>query len=267
VPAINPNHLKQQAVHLAEHFADSDRYIRNLHDLFEFYSNRARRPGQSGKPRPLIQAYNVSPPVLRQILNETSQLAQENPGLGLDLCDALWEQPYLEFRQLSAMLLGEIPPSPPETITNRVRSWLSTDLEEYLISTLLTQALDRVRNEEPQVLIDLIQEWLDYPDDFYNHIGLQALILLIQDPKFENIPSFYRLIQPLARSSHANLHPDLLDVLEALAQRSPQETSFFLRKTLDMPNADDTPWLIRQTLHAFPPDIQENLRAKVRGIK
>lgn len=267
MPAIHPNQLKQQAVELADNFEDADAYIRNLHDLLEFYSNRARRPGQSGKPRPLIKSYDASPPVMRQVLNEISPLAQENPKLGLNLCDALWEQPYLEFRQLSAMLLGEISPDPPDLITNRVRLWLSKDLEEYLIAILLTQALKRVQIKEPQVLIDLIQEWLEHPDDFYNHIGLQALILLIQDPNFENIPSFFRLIQPLARSSHANLHPDLLDVLEALAQRSPQETSFFLRRTLEMPNAEDTPWLIRQTLHAFPPDIQENLRAIVRGIK
>jgi hypothetical protein len=54
-------------------------------------------------------------------------------------------------------------------------------------------------------------------------------------------------------------------VLEALAQRSPQETAYFLRQSLNAPEAFDTPWIIRQTLHSFPPEIQEGLRNSVKG--
>jgi hypothetical protein len=58
-----------------------------------------------------------------------------------------------------------------------------------------------------------------------------------------------------------------LDVLIALARCSPRETAFFLRQSLELPNSPDTPWLIRQTARYFPADIQESLRAAVRGVE
>ena len=69
----------------------------------------------------------------------------------------------------------------------------------------------------------------------------------------------------MSRKVHPALRQDLLDVLAVLAHRSPKETAFFLRQTMDMPSATDTSWLIRQTLNEFPEDVQESLRETVRG--
>ena len=267
MPAIQPARLRQQAALLAEHFGDPPAYTRSLHYLLDYYADRARRPGQSGKPPPLITAYNVRLPVLRLILQETLPLAANDPQASLALCDALWEEPYLEIRNLATMLLGQLPPQPPEPITQRVKSWLTAELDEYLITALLTNSLDRLRKEEPQHIVELIQEWLNEPGIFYQQVGLQALLFLIQDPNFENLPAFYRMLQPLARSTPIPLRPDLLDVLKVLAQRSPQETAYFLRQTLETPNATDTPWLIRQTLHHFPDDLHRSLHESLRDLE
>lgn len=267
MPAIQPAHLKQQAALLAEHFDNPAAYVRSLHYLLDFYAERARRSGQSGKPGPMINAYNVRTPVLRLILSEILPLALENPEAGLRLCDAFWEQPYLEFRVLAALLLGQLPSDPPEAILSRVRSWLTTDLEEYLVTALLRHALARLRQENPQYLVQLIQEWVDSSQAFYQQLALRALLPLIQDPDFENLPAFFRMLQPLVRAAPVTLRPDLLDVLAALTQRSPQETAYFLRQTLETPKAIDTPWLIRQSLHEFPKDMQENLRRTLRALE
>ena len=245
---------------LAEHFDQPPAYLRSLHHLLDFYSDRARRPGQSGMPSPLIDAYNVRPPVLRQILQELAPLAQENPEQGLALCDALWREPVLEFRTLAAMYLGQIPTHPPRAITDRAKSWITPDLEPYLVEIILTHALSRLRQERPAVLTRLFQEWIESPDEFYQQLGLQALLPLIRDRQFENLPVFFRMVQALARRSPSVLKPDLLDVLEALAERSPTETAFFLRQTLETPDALDTPWFTRQLLHAFPVETQGSLR-------
>ena len=112
----------------------------------------------------------------------------------------------------------------------------------------------------------MAQNWLLADDRFLKLLGLRTLIPIIEDPEFENLPIFYRMIQPLTRSAHPSLRQDLLDVLSALAERSPKETAFFLRQTLDMPSAADTAWLIRQTLPVFPTDTQAGLREAVRGM-
>jgi hypothetical protein len=267
VPAIQPALLRQQAALLAEHFADPLAYVRSLHYLLDFYADRARRSGQSGMPAPITSAYNVRPPVIRMILQELTPLANQSPEQGLALCDALWAEPMLEFRQLAAMLLGQIPPSPPERIITRLKTWLVPDLEFYLIEELMNHALERLRQEHPQSMVRLIQDWLESSKPLYQQLGLRALLPLVENPQFENLPVFFRLVQPLSCNVPPGLKPDLLDVLAALVHRSPQEAVYFLRQTLTFPDAADTGWLIRQLLNEFPPENQQMLRDIVKEVE
>jgi hypothetical protein len=260
VPAIQPALLRQQAALLVEHFDDPPAYIRSLRYLLDFYADRARRPGQSGMPAPIIAAYKVRPPVLRMILLELEPPAVEYPEKGLALCDALWAEPNLEFRLLAAMLLGQIPTDPPERIIDRLKTWLVPDLEFHLIEALMDHALERLRQEHPQSMIRLIEEWLESTKPLYQQLGLRALLPLVAKPQFENLPVFFRLLQPLACNVPLGLKPDLLDLLASLAHRSPLETAYFLRQTLVFPEAKDTAWLIRQLLAEFPPEQQQMLR-------
>lgn len=269
MPAIQPARLRQQAAALAEHFPDPHAYVHSLHYLLDFYSDRARRSGQSGRPGPLIAAYNVRPPVLRMLLQELLPQAQDAPQAALRLCDALWNEDYLEFRQLAAMLLGQLSPDwgpeVGEAVIERLQRWITASLELHLIETLLSTGVERLHRQRPQLLLALIQSWLEAPKPFYQQLGLRSLLPLIRDPGFENLPVFFRLIQPFSRVIPPSLRPDVLDVLEALARRSPQETAYFLRQTLAHPDAPDTPWLVRQSLGAFPEAYQNSLRQATRG--
>ena len=267
MPAIQPARLRHQAAQLAEHYADPPAYTRSLHTVLDFYSDRARRPGKTGQPAPLLTAYNVRPPVLRMLLQELTPHLQEDPQGGLALCDALWAEPFLECRLLASMLLGQVPPQPPEAITDRLQRWITTDLEFFLIEALLTNGVERLHRQQPQALIRMIEGWLTSTKTFQQQLGLRALLPLIKDPGFENLPVFYRLIQPFCQVAPVALRPDILDVLAALALRSPQESAFFLRQALMYPDSPDTPWLIRQSLRHFPPEIQASLRQATRDAE
>jgi DNA alkylation repair enzyme len=264
VPAIQPALLRQQAILLAEHFSEPAAFIRSLHYLLDFYSDRSRHHGVSGTPPPITSAYKVRPPVIKMILQELAPLAAEEPAKALELCDALWNEPVLEFRQLGAMLLGQVSPEPPEKTITRLKSWLTPDLEFYLVGTLMEYSFTAVRKQHPQTLIRLIQQWLEQKNKFENQMGLRALLPLISQPDFQNLPVFYRLIQPFMTSIPSGLRPDVLDVLEALAKRSPQETAFFLKQSLSMPESNDAAWITRQLLPSFSPEIQKTLRQAVR---
>jgi hypothetical protein len=241
--------------------------VRSLHYLFDFYADRAQRSGRSGEPQPLVTAYHVRPPVLRQVLAELARRADEQPEHALALCEALWNEPYLEFRLLAAAFLGQIPTRPPEEVQRRLQIWLVSKPEVRLSQALLDQGLRRMRLENPEAAIALAAGWLEAGNDVYQQqLGLRALLPMINDLRFENLPVFFRLIVPLTRTAPTALRPDLLDVLESLARRSPPETAFFLRQTLDTPNSPDTPWLIRQCLRAFPDELQASLRETVRGL-
>ena len=265
MPAIQPVRLKRQAALLAESFNNPPAFVRSLHTMFDFYAERARRPGQAGAPAPLTTAYKVHPPVLRQIIQALSPQVAQDPTAGLALVDALWEEPYLEFRLLACMLLGQVVPDGPKPILERLQAWIKPDLEDHLIQALLSNGLAHLRQQYPQSAIQLVQEWLDRSNTFYLQLGLRTLLPMVEDPAFQNLPAFFRLVHPLVRSAPIAVRPDLLDVVSKLAQRSPTETAFFLRQTLALPNSPDTPWVIRQVLSEFPSEIEANLRAAMRS--
>jgi len=265
MPAIQPARLKQQAALLASHFDNPAVFVRSLHNLLDFYADRVRRPGHTGKPAPLIASYRVRPPVLRQIIQELIPLVSESPQQGLALCDALWEEPYLGFRLLAATLLGQIPPDQYEQVVHRLQTWITPDLDDHLTTILLDQSLSRLHRERPQIPLTLVQDWLASSNTFQQQLGLRALLPMIQDPGFENLPAFFRLLHPFIRQAPPPLRVDILEALLALVHRSPQETAYFLQQTLELSNCPDTPWLVRQSLPEFPPGIQKDLRAAVRS--
>lgn len=264
MPAISPARLKIQTAQLAKVFSEPVAFVRYLHLIFDQYADRTYRHGQSGEPLPLILAYRVKPPVLKQILMELSPLTTAEPQQALALCDALWEQPYLEFRLLAASLLGQIPPVPPEPIISRIQAWIQKGTDAKLIDAMITKGTIRLKQENLPIVIRLAENCLSSKDRHLQKIGLQLLLTVIQDPRVENLPPIFTLIQPLVRSSHHDLRPELIDILQAFAQRSPKETAFFLQQTIDLPNSPDAPWNTRQVLSKFPLDLQSNLRIILR---
>lgn len=266
MPAIQPARLRKQAALLAQSFDQPEVFIRSLQHLFELYADNARRPSKGGEIPPLVDAYFVRPPVLRQLLAELAPYAQKEPGAAIDLTKVLWGQPYLESRQLAAGLLGLIPAEDPKPVLECLEDWLDGRPEDRLIEALLEKGMQSLRRDCLDAYLELVSNWLDRQAVFYKQLGLRALISLVRDPQFENIPAIFRMIQPFSRSLEGELRSFMVDILHALAYRSPHETSFFLRHSLETPDNPDTAWLIRQTLPAMPIEMQEGLRNAVRGV-
>lgn len=267
MPAIQPARLRQQAALLAQSFDQPLVFVRSLHHLLEFYADRARRPGQTGKPSPLMSAYNVRSPVLSVLLQEWTPLIENDTSLALSLCDALWRENYLEFRLLAASLLGRIPPDPLEPILNRIEYWSIEPLEDSLVAALFTNSLSGLRKEDPDRLIKLVEQWLSSENVKEMHYGMLALLPLVNDPEFKNLPVFFRLIHPFCRELPPALRASLIELLIALAHRSPLETAYFLRQSFETSNSQDTAWLIRRVVNEFPPEQEQSLRASIRGSR
>jgi hypothetical protein len=265
MPAIQPARLRKQCASLAEKYQNPALFVRELQQLLDFYSERVQRSGQAGEPSPLIDAYRVRSPVLRQILNELSPLLINDPGKGIDLCDALWEQPYLEFRQLAASILGEIHYYPPDPVIERIYSWLAADMDDQLVTVLLDDGLRRLRGDNPDLVLNIIEGWFAETDVQKQRFGLRALVPFVSEPSYDNLPVFFRFMQPFSRAAPPELRQDIVSVLQALASRSPNETAYFLRQSLDHSESVDTAWFIRQTATSFPSDVEARLREAVRG--
>ena len=267
MPAIQPARLRQQAVLLSQHFDQPAAFVRNLQYIFEFYAERIRRHGLKGSPAAMLPAYQVPQPVLRYLLQELAPLVEGEPAAGLALCDGLWEQDMLEYHQLACLLLGSIPVSDSSQVLERIRSWVESHPENILLDAIFKNGLVYLRSHFPQDVLDLAESWLIGSQPLDKQLGLRVLSSVIQDPGFENLPVLFRMIHPLCQVIPAAVRPDVLDLLEVLARRSPQETAHFLRQTLNLPDSPQTPWLVRPGLHALPEDIQKSLRLTLRSLE
>jgi hypothetical protein len=267
MPAIQPAILRQQAVLLAEYFDEPNAFVRSFHHLLEYYSDRARRPGQSGLPPPLMPSYHVRPPVLRQVLLELEIHVQDNPEAALRLCDTLWEEPFLEFRLLAISLLGKVSVQPPGPVIERLQTWMLSSLERRLVEELLEEGCKTLRSEQPDQYLDVIENWLSQTKNYSRQVGLQALVPLVKNPEFNNLPIVFRLIQPLILVISPALREDIVDIVRALTRRSPQESAYFLRQNLSHPEQKDIPFLIRKCAPEFPERIRRNLLDSIQDRK
>ena len=265
MPAIQLARLKMQSASLVECYSDAQAFVHRLHALLNFYANRAYRPGEAGEPPPLLAAYHVASPVLRQIVADLMPLIQENPTAALLLADALWAESYLEFRQLATAILGRMPSSHAREVLQRIKAWVKPGLEERLWKSCLVEGLRWVREDQPELYKEMIADWLVDRDRFYQRIGLAALELFLQSPAFEDYPWVFRLLSSLVREIHPDLHADLINLMCALARKTPQETIYFLHQWLSFWKDDpNVVRLVRNILRRSSPEFAADLRRVIR---
>ena len=264
MPAIQPQKLKEEASQLTQWFTEPTEFLRRLEDRLEFYADRTRRPGQSGAPPPLLPAYQVPQPVLRQVERAIRPQARENAQAALALADAMWEKKMLEYKLLAAEILGQVTPQPPEPIVERLIRWANNTQEDRLLDALFKNGLQRVRLENPESFLPQVQEWLQSSEEEKQILGLRALRAISSDPSFGNLPRVFKLITALSYAPPPDLQPFLRNVVQALARRSPKETAFFLQQSFQVSKDPGTAWLIRQTMDIFPNTVQDELRTTMK---
>ena len=264
MPAIQPARLKKQTGELADNFNEPAIFIRKLFHFFEYYSERTQRPGQSGEPPALIDAFYVRHPVLRQVVHELTPLVETYPLEAVELCDVLWQQPYLEFKILAANLLGKIPEAHFDHVIERVTTRVIDEKDDQVINVLLTDGLSSVREVKPAIVLDLAKKWFSDNEIKHQRLGLQTIIPLIRDQNYDLLPVIFQLIQPYALRVPGELQHYTLESLKALARLSPRETSYFLQNSLLHPDNVDTAWIIRRCIDDFPADIKSELKVLSR---
>lgn len=264
MPAISPAKLKLQAARLAEQYTQPGVFLREMHALLKTYADQTHRPGQSGTPAALIESYNVPQPVMRYLWVAIKPLVDKDPQKILELCDKLWAEPYLEHRLLACMLLGQVPVTQSEPVAMRLESWTQAIPEPRLVGVVIEHGMERLRSDAPDTLLKLIEAWLQNSNIYVQQLGLRSLIPQVEDPGFQNLPAVFHLLTPFLRLTPLPLRPDLVDLLEKLALRSPSETAYTLRIALGSADNPDTAWLTRQVFPMFPDELKDSLRQAIK---
>jgi hypothetical protein len=261
MPAINLARLKTQAAQLSEKFGETETFVRDLNELLDFYTNRTIRATQIAQ-RLSLPTFRTPAPVLRQVQAEIAPLAEIHPAEAIALAEALWKAGSLESRLLTASLLGSIPPVQAIPALSRLPDWLAQSTDKEIRAALLTDALARLRHENPEALFILLEDWLKSPRNSLQAWGLRALIPLLTDPHFENLPAVFRVLRPAVRTAGPVTQMELQACFATLEKVSLIETTAFLREVI----GENPPPLMMRTFRRILPGLSPELQASLLAL-
>lgn len=263
MPAIDLTRLRKQAARLSDFFFLPDEFMKHLREILEFYVNYTLRTVENVAPGSNLKTYRTPSAVLTQIQNELRAKAEANPHFALELADVLWDEGALETRLLASYLLGRIPPQ-EERLLPRITAWTQQIRDPEVRVALLTTSLVRMRKESPDQFLILVREYL-HPERVRTWSnGIQALIPMIADSDFENLPAIFDLIEPIVEAAPSTLQNDLTDLIITLYRASPNETIFMLKHILSTTENQMTAVTMRRISPDFPPPLQKELRDLLR---
>jgi hypothetical protein len=266
MPAVQLSQLKAKISEISASFPRPQEFYRSLKDLFETYADHVYHPGQMVQTSRHIPSYHVQRLVMNQLHIDLARLCLEFPGAVLLNADLLWQDDFLEPRQIAAFLIGQAPLDPPESIIERIRTWSLFAKDRPSTTAVLNMGSHRLRAEAPNLLFDLINDWFASNKTLHQELAFLCMLAIIDDREYDNFPPIYQILGPWIQSPPIPLQNELVAVIEALAKRNPSETSYFLRKSLSTNPRPATARLIRQALPAFDPSNQEKLRTSLNEM-
>lgn len=263
MPAIDIARLKIQSAVLIEKFDQPAVFLAELHQILDAYADRTIRQGAIASPVSVLPAYRAPQAVLRQIEMELGALASTFPEQSMALTDSLWKDGYLESRLLAASLLGRINPDTP-LLLERITAWINRSRDNQLRLALLRISLARIRKESPGRFLGLMRSWLDPDNPKMWASGIHAVIPLLEDPAYENLPPVYNLLSPVIKSMPSIMQDDLADLINALYKASPVETTHFLRQVVTGATSPQLPVTLRRILPQLPANLRPVILDMVR---
>jgi hypothetical protein len=263
MPAIDLARLRKQANRLADFFFLPDEFMKHLREMLEFYVNHTLRTVENVAPGSNLKTYRTPTAVITQIENELRPSAEANPEFALELADTLWDEGALETRLLAAYLLGRIPPK-EEQLLPRLTAWSRQVRDPQVRSALLSTSLMRMRKENPEQFLNLIREYLHPARTSSWSNGMQALLPMIADASYANLPPILDILEPIIEEAPAALQNELTDLIIALYRASSSETTFMLKHVLSNTENPMTAVTMRRIVTSFPPLLQNELRDLLR---
>lgn len=268
MPAVQLERLKIQIQLLVRFFDQPHEFHRQLVSVLESYADLTFRAGQASRASVhVVESFHVSIIVLQQIERALLKHVSENPIHALEIADELWIDERLEPRLIAANVLGMLPDDQAEPTLARIISWAKPDLDRVFLTAIFDQGTEMLRRHALQSWLDQIGDWLMSSEYPRQRLGILALLPLIEDRSFENLPFVFNLISPIMQR-YTDVHKhELRLMLISLARRSGTETTYFLRQILTLRDNPDLTKLVRQCLPDFPEESRGRLRSLLQTLQ
>lgn len=265
MPAIELQRLTAEITQMISQFDQVDRLHGSLVHLMEKYANWSFRPGQTTYRNTQLPSYYTPAIVTQRLIQALKPKCQANPAVALELISRLRQGKYMELRLLAIQILAFVPIDDAQVTMNEVTGWSRSEKEALVLEDLFNTGCGPLRAAFPRVWLSGIEQWVSGTDTDARLNGLRAAIASARDDRFDYLPNLYQLCSSLLMTVPQGTQALLEELLEAFIERSPAETSFFLRQILLRKSSPQTARLIRKKLGRMPIYYQPELRALLFG--
>ena len=267
MPAVERSRLQAQISAISTQFDEPRIFLRSLFTLMELYSDQHYKPGNLSRVQHLIPEYGLPALVIQQLTSSLSSLTVEHPIPAMQIMDSLWQAKHFEARFMAAVMFGSLPALPVDPVMERIHHWVNPEEDKDIINELLNSANRLLKVEKMGVWLNQINQWLGYDDEGLVKIGLQAIHVILNDPKFVNSEKIFPLLEPIILHPVLSLQKELLSIVELLADHSEMETTSFLRSVLAQTNDAEVIRFVRRCLPLLEQDSQICLKSFMNSSK
>jgi hypothetical protein len=247
MPPIDPAILRARTAALPSKFPDAAAVALRVRRLLEEYADLTHRPSPVVVTSEVANAYKTPAPVVRAIVNALRAPLKANPAAALPALAAIWAGGSREERHIAAELLGQVALADPPATLALIDAWAPEIESGETADGLAELGLAPLMLANPTHYLDHARRWVTSPLRWVRRFGLAALLPLVKDRQWDNVPFALAVLRPAMSEADGEVRRAAALVLEKLGPKSPAEVSRFLREQAVRANAN-TQWIIRNAL-------------------
>ncbi|PKN88261.1 MAG: hypothetical protein CVU46_01720 [Chloroflexi bacterium HGW-Chloroflexi-8] len=260
MPAIQIDRLKSQIQSILEPKFPPEIFLESLRSLMEAHANLAFRTTSESFQKQGLESYQLSPLIINQLQLFFIQFAKANPDIALSYVDIIWSEPVLEMKQMAGIFMSALPVTKIPDILERVIKWSGDTKDKTLRMIIFNESTKTIRDHGLNKWLDIISGWVNSGNPQMIIPAIQAIQVLILDPKFENIPYVFNKISSISSFHNEKITNELSELIQLLILREPIETQFFVKSMLLSQPSPELFRIIRRNLGYFSDEQQEKIR-------
>ncbi len=264
MPAIEFSRLRTKIELLGTVYDRPGQFIKDLTDLYFFYSDLTFLANNPNVPANVHPAYRAPAIINRELERAFRPLTASQPDQTLIIIDQLWSTGVMEPCQLAAALLGDLPLSHADGVLERIQEWTLHSKSPEMIETLHSRGTQTIRRENQSLWMDTLNRWHASRETVLNKYAVLGLLPMLEDASFSNLPIVFDFLQPMIEDPDPKLVYTLLNLIEKLQQISEPETVFFLKQIIKTSKSPTLPRFIRRALPSFTDEAQSSLKTCLR---
>jgi hypothetical protein len=260
MPPIQLNRLQSQTTALSHLFDDPAAFCTGLLALFKVYEkkNASTRPNLLNNNNE-VNALNIPAAVYGEFIKSIEPTAKENPRITFQIVDQLWKYKILEMRLTAIHLLTGINNEFLDDIVQRLQTWLSSDLHEYLLEIVIAYIKQNALLAANEKWWLFLENLTQSQDEATIILGLRFIsAMLSNDSLF--YPRFNNLLLPLIQHPKIKITKYLLETIKSYRYASQPEAASFLMMATQLYPSKEVFLFFRKCLPFFDDFFNNQLR-------